>query len=73
MYPQDKLNTAGLKAGIQGKWMDGWATEGRFNWKVALRKFVFPINSSPHHEVRSGLNTDTYALYLDSNFDAIHP
>ncbi|PUU82235.1 Rieske [2Fe-2S] iron-sulfur domain-containing protein [Tuber borchii] len=47
VYPQDKLNTAGLKSGIHGKWMDGWATEGRFNWKVALRKFVFPIDIQP--------------------------
>ncbi|CAZ85615.1 unnamed protein product [Tuber melanosporum] len=46
VYPEDKLNTAALHhAEVQRRWVDGWTTEGRFNWKVALRKFVFPIST----------------------------
>ncbi|RPB02256.1 ISP domain-containing protein [Choiromyces venosus 120613-1] len=43
VYPEDQLNTAALHPGSQRKWVDGWATEGSFNWKVALLCIVFVL------------------------------
>ncbi|KAG0637951.1 Rieske [2Fe-2S] iron-sulfur domain-containing protein [Tuber brumale] len=65
VYPEDKLNTLALHAGTQRRWVDGWTTKGRFNWKVVLRKFVFPYHSTTQsiYGIRSGLNIDTRALY----------
>ncbi|CUS12153.1 unnamed protein product [Tuber aestivum] len=39
-HPEDKLNAAAaaaaaaLHGGIKTRWVDGWAREGRFNWKI---------------------------------------
>ncbi|PWW79304.1 ISP domain-containing protein [Tuber magnatum] len=59
-HPEEKLNAAVLHGGIQRKWVDGWASEGRFNWKITLRKFVFHISTvlGPPREKGRGLNTD---------------